>query len=301
MNNIKLIEKVKSIWEAGDNIMNYLKKLDGRTQNNIEDILISYDFQSGSYIENAKRNPELTSLYSKYLADIIDSFSNVETIMEAGVGEATTMTHLLLDVKNNFHYKFGFDISWSRIKYAREYSQSKGVDIRLFVADLFSIPLPDNSVDIVYTSHTIEPNGGREVDALRELYRVASKYLILLEPTDEFANEEGKKRMKNFGYVSSLKEKISNMGFNLIQYQKVPYISNPLNPTGLYIIEKTKPSIVHKDTSFVCPVTNAKMEDYGDHFFCEKSLVSYPKISGIPCLLPEYAILTSKHNETMVG
>jgi ubiquinone/menaquinone biosynthesis C-methylase UbiE len=32
----------------------------------------------------------------------------------------------------------------------------------LVVADLFHIPFADNSVDVVYTSHSLEPNGGRE-------------------------------------------------------------------------------------------------------------------------------------------
>jgi ubiquinone/menaquinone biosynthesis C-methylase UbiE len=39
--------------------------------------------------------------------------------------------------------------------------------------NIFSLPFLHNSIDIVYTSHSIEPNGGKENLLLKELYRVA--------------------------------------------------------------------------------------------------------------------------------
>ena len=44
------------------------------------------------------------------------------------------------------------------------------------------IGLKSNSVDIIYTNHSLEPNGGREEVILKELLRVTNKYLILFEP-----------------------------------------------------------------------------------------------------------------------
>lgn len=48
----ELLTKVKEIYESGDNIIEYLKKEDDHKINSFEDIMISYDFQTGTYIEN---------------------------------------------------------------------------------------------------------------------------------------------------------------------------------------------------------------------------------------------------------
>jgi ubiquinone/menaquinone biosynthesis C-methylase UbiE len=295
MNNIEIIQKIKTVWKNGGNIIEYLKEINGRSNNSIEDILISYDFQSGSYIKGAKENPEFNFKYTKYIAKTLNSLGPINSIMEAGVGEATTLTNVLSKLNALPAFSYGFDISWSRIKYAIEYAKENNVKINLFVGDLFNIPLADNSVEIVYTSHSIEPNGGREIEALKELYRVAAKYLVLLEPTDEFANEEGKARMKRHGYIANLKENIQELGMNLIEYTRVPHISNPLNPTGLYIIEKNKDTIKEGNAPYVCPITKSILNFNTDHYFSKESFISYPTIGGIPCIMPQYGILTSKH------
>lgn len=60
--------------------------------------------------------------------------------------------------------------------------------INLFVADMFKMPIADDAVDVVYTVHSMEPNGGREEELLDELYRITGKYLILVEPDYERAS-----------------------------------------------------------------------------------------------------------------
>lgn len=76
--------------------------------------------------------------------------------------------------------RHGFDLSWSRISVAQKWLDEKSVKAQLFVGDLFSIPLADRSVDVVYTSHSLEPNGGKEELAIKELLRVPGKQLCWL-------------------------------------------------------------------------------------------------------------------------
>ena len=76
--------------------------------------------------------------------------------------------------------------------------------LSLFVADMALLPLADSSVDVVFTSHALEPNHGREEQLLKELLRVARRHLLLFEPSWENADQAVRDRMVQHGYVRDL-------------------------------------------------------------------------------------------------
>jgi hypothetical protein len=293
-NKIDLIPRIKELYKSGANIIQFLKNESGEELNSIEDILISYDFQAGSYIKFITENSSYHDAYTNQIAVVLNNLERFDTLLEVGTGEATTLANVILKLNVLPQKAMGFDISWSRVNCGVQYLNEKKVKADLFVGDLFSIPLFDNSVDVLFTSHSIEPNGGREKEALIELYRVTKKYLVLFEPTNEFAEEEGKARMKKNGYVQNLKNQIAELGYNLIDYKPLSVTANPLNPTGLYVIQKGR-GTEKTDGGYCCPISKSKLTEYPDHFFSSESLISYPKIMGIPCLCPSYGILTTKH------
>jgi ubiquinone/menaquinone biosynthesis C-methylase UbiE len=297
MDKIDLIPRIKELYEKGGNIIEYLRNDAGRNFNTVEDILISYDFQAGSYIKFVGENPAYIEAYTSALSKVFAQLGSFESILEVGVGEATTLGHFIPKLENRRLKVYGFDISWSRIDCGRRYLDQIGINAGLFVADLFNIPMKDSSIDIVYTSHSVEPNGGREREAIRELYRVANRYLVLLEPTSEFANDDGKNRMKKNGYVQNLATVIKELNYDLIEYRPFDISANPMNTTGLYIVKKEADRSIDPDFNFCCPISKTPLKEYGDHFFSPESFISYPKIKGIPCLCPIYGILTSKHGE----
>lgn len=295
MDKLSQLQKIKEIYQSGGNIIQYLKDLDGREFNSIEDILISYDFQSGSYLRDCAKKPEFIRDYCCALADIINTYGSFSSIMEAGIGEGTLLGPLLNYVHIP-HEKFGFDISWSRLKFAQGFLQDINCkEVKLFTANLFEIPLKDNSIDIVFTSHAIEPNGGREKEALEELYRVTGKYLILLEPAYEFASEEGREKMKKHGYITNLYSTAVDLGYRILEHRLFDYSYNPLNPTGLMVIEKIPPCNDSQFASLVCPVTKTELREYYKSvLFSTESLLAYPVIQNIPCLLKENAIIATQ-------
>lgn len=293
MEKYSLISKIQELYSKGGNIIQYLRDSEGRNFNTIEDILISYDFQAGSYIQHALSNPEYINNYTQAIANIIRNLMPQGSILEVGVGEATTLANVAKKLGGGFAFG-GFDISWSRVFYAKDYISQLNVDAKLFTSDLFKMPFADESVDLIYSSHSLEPNGGREREALVELYRVTSKYLVLLEPSSEFASDDGKERMKKNGYITNLKSIIGDLKYNLIAYRKFDYSVNSLNPTGLYIIEKSASGDYKTELELVCPISHSALVERPDHFFSPKALVSYPKVMGIPCFLPNNAILTTK-------
>ena len=183
-----MINNIKKYYDNGGNIIQYLKNIDNRTTNTLEDILISYDFQAGSYNKTYIDNLEIYQMYHESIARILNCYipCNSYTLCEAGVGEGTTFLSILKRLQIIPKMAYGFDISWSRIEEGlkfdkqRNNGESEEIKKRLFVGDIFDMPFGDDSIDIVYTVHALEPNGGSEESLLKELYRVASKYVILL-------------------------------------------------------------------------------------------------------------------------
>tara|TARA_X000000950_G_scaffold289223_1_gene410983 strand:+ start:8845 stop:9645 length:801 start_codon:yes stop_codon:yes gene_type:complete len=234
--------------------------------------------------------------YCQSLANRINEFEDCNSILEIGIGEATTLGVLKGMLKKEFNFSGGFDISWSRLNFAKNFLSDIGYfKDSIFCADLFNIPLKDNSIDVVYTSHSLEPNGGREDEALSEILRIASKYVVLLEPIYENESKEVKQRMDEHGYIKGLYKIIKNKNLNVIEFKRFELSQNELNPTSIIVIEKSRTG-KSNGTNFVCPVTKNELTRHENSFYSQTGCLSYPIIKNIPCLLGENAIMTSNFN-----
>jgi hypothetical protein len=98
MDKIKMLGKIKGTYMENKNIIKYLKEIDGRSDNSIEDIMISYDFQTGSYTQAYKDKPKSKEDFCFYLANIINDLGSCDSIVE--VDEGTTLGLLLKRIKN---------------------------------------------------------------------------------------------------------------------------------------------------------------------------------------------------------
>ena len=294
MNTYAMLDKIKEIYSRGGNIMDFINQ--GSSRNSLESILVSYDFQAGSYVKAYRENIESNKLYVSQINGIIDELGKFDSILEAGVGEATTFKEVVSNRNIAKDNCYGFDISWSRIKTGNDFLAEEGVgECRLFVGDLLNIPIVDNSIDVVYTSHSIEPNSGMEETILQELYRITRKYLVLFEPGYELASREAQLRMEKLRYVTRLRDAAEKLGYKIIKHELLEHHHNPLNPTAVLLIEKNKePEARVKETFFQCPITKLELEDRGEAFFCPETFLVYPVIGGIPYLLASHAILACK-------
>lgn len=289
----ELLSKINDLYiNGGTNIIDYLKSIKGNEQNSIEDILISYDFQSGSYTKGYIDNPQARDIY---IDEVFQHISTLEfnTLMELGVGEATTLG-LLMKKMPTIKEVYGLDLSWSRIKYANLFLQSLGLRTtnNLFTGDLFNIPLANDSIDLVYTNHSFEPNGGREKEALQEAYRVAKKYVVLIEPCYEIASLEGKRRMENLGYIQNLKGHIQDLGYKVILEEPIKSSLNKLNPSKIIIIKKKSNN--ESTGIFMCPITKTNLTRFKTCYYSEDGMLAYPILEGIPCLIKDNAVVATK-------
>ena len=294
-----LIQGMKQAYLRGENMMAWAKLNRKSDSNSIASTLISYDFQAGSYVSIARTGVETNQKWCKQLAHLLaPHIEEGDKILEAGVGEATTLVGVMQAIgKENLSF-FGFDLSWSRIKIAKEWANDHAVKPELFVGDLFHIPIADNAIDVIYTSHSLEPNSGKELLAMRELLRVARKAVILVEPIYELASEAGQKRMVEHGYVRNLKAIAEAEGMHVEKYGLLDYTHNSINPSGIVLISKPAPITRREgggDGAFwQCPLTACVLINQGDVFYASDAGIAYPVMRDIPLLRKEHAVVASK-------
>ena len=295
---------LKRKYLEGKNIIDLLKK---NSKNHAFDnfIEVSYDLQSGSYIKGIKEfeNTDVGLRIKNHrhkLYSEISRFGHINSLLEAGIGEATTLVPVLKQLNNKKLDAYGFDISWSRIAFAKQWCNKHDLKPNLFVGDMCNIPLVNNAIDVVFTSHAIEPNHGKEKMILNELYRVARKGLVLIEPAYEFATQAQKKRMDKHGYCRGLKDIVLSLGFNVVKHELIDYGSgihgiNPDNPAAILIIEKDTQEKTEENV-LACPIYKTPLKRMGDHYYSEDSLSIFPVIQDIACLKKECAIVASYYS-----
>jgi SAM-dependent methyltransferase len=292
----KTMREVKEMYDRGANIMKLFHELEPGEAASLRAILTAYDLQSGSYTKYVTEHPDFVENYMGTLAHLLDGMSPA-SLLEAGVGEATTLVNVLARMTKAPEQAYGFDLSWSRIACGNEYAASKQVAPMLFVGNVMEIPILDDSFDVVYTSHTIESNRGREKDILRELYRVARRYLILLEPSNELGNEESKRHIEEFHYCRDLPRHAAELGYKVIEHRLYDFHWSQVNQTALTVIEKGLAGQPARANLYACPACKRPLDLYKGNYFCRECLLVYPVIGGIPCLASAHGILASKYLE----
>ena len=296
-----LIRGMRSAYARGENAMAFAREaleancVVGRNQQLAT--LIAYDLQAGTYVEGARAHPEENQRWCRQIADLIAPvFPKGGSLLEVGVGEATTLAGVLAKLGGG--RAFGFDISWSRIRVANNWLLEQSQSANLFVADLLNIPFADNSIDVVYSSHSLEPNGGWEEEAIAECLRVARRALVLIEPLYELASPEAQARMRHHGYVRGLRDTAKRLGAEVVDYRLLEHTGNSLNPSGVLSLLK----LASADTQLIsplideiwqCPLTGARLWKDGEGFVAQDQGLVYPVLQRVPLLRPEHAVVAS--------
>jgi ubiquinone/menaquinone biosynthesis C-methylase UbiE len=291
------LEQLRQDYAAGRNLMELMRRARASDQNDETTILYSYDLQAGSYVAELA-NPASADLRRRVGEKFASLFATLgaSVVCEAGVGEATTLAEVVSSSPRSTHF-LGFDLSLSRLLYARKHLSGFGHnDVELFAGALGALPFPDDSVDLLYTCHSIEPNGGQERAVLEELLRVTQHHLVLVEPSNELGGAATRAHIEKHGYVKNLKATLDAMGCKVTRHEPWGLDSEPdHNQAALLIVEKR-----HRETgatvrkpSFVSPVSKRPLTVRPDCYYSAEDGFAFPVIGGIPCLVYTNAIVAT--------
>lgn len=295
----RLVEGMRSAFRRGENAMAWARASGELSPCAVVDAaLIAYDLQAGSYVASAQKDPDYRARWCVQIAGLIKPrIEPGDRVLEVGVGEATTLSGVVRSLADPSLRPMGFDLSWSRVRVGYDWLNENGISATLFVADLFNIPLADNAVDVVYTSHSLEPNGGREAAAITECLRVARKVVILVEPIYELASHAAQQRMARHGYVRNLREAALALGAEVQEYGLLGVCANPLNPSGVLVLKKRTPTLPGSagvQSMWQCPVTGSQLFDRTDAFSAPDVGLAYPVMRSVPLLRADHAVVASR-------
>lgn len=286
---------LKVAYARGENITHLLRQ--GEC-NDLQAIELAYDLQAGSYTRGALADIAALQRRATSMAQLLQPHVQpLDVLLDCGSGELTTLSALSQHLSNGVKL-LAFDISLSRLNAGRRFAQrfmceQQWRHLELFAAGIGQIPLGANSVDVVLTSHALEPNYGREPELLAELLRVSRRKLVLFEPSYEDNTQEGQARMRELGYIRDLPAHIAAAGGRLLSKTALPDPINPLNPTYCYIVEKS-PSQQSEglvETRFLCPQSGAELERRDGYLWSSDGGYAYPMVNGIALLRESDAIL----------
>lgn len=290
--SVSLVQ-LRELYGRGVNLSQWLRDHWGCLDSDERIIELAYDLQAGSYVA-ALQNAEFAEhkrAYGEAIAAEILHLGQPLSLLEAGVGEATTLTYVKAALPQELP-SFGFDLSWSRLNVARNWLARQGMRAELCCASLSQIPAADSTFDVVFTSHALEPNRGREDVLLRELYRVTGRYLVLLEPGYELASDEARAHMERHRYCRGLPDVAKTLGYRVLEHRLFPFSAKSVNPTALTIIEKSS-AVTDVPPEWACPVSRTALQHKDNVLYSAVAGLAYPILQGIACLRGENAIVAS--------
>jgi SAM-dependent methyltransferase len=278
------IKKFIELYSQNINLTRY--HLESNENLDSDVIKVIYELQAGEYTENYRNNPEILHKYSSEIANNIRPYVDTDfSILDCGTGESNILLSILEIIP--FSQVKAFDISLSRILWAQKNSFQKKIEIDFAVGDMLNIPLPNNSVDCIFTTHSIEPNGGKETTILNELIRVAGKFLFLVEPYFIDATEVQRSRMLNLNYATELEVAIkSSSQVTLLAKKVIDNSVNELNRSAIFVLRKNSFNSDKRQSSWVDPIMLEPFEKKGTLMSTSRG-ISVPFYQDIPLLRPE--------------
>ena len=192
-----------------------------------------YDGMAGSYV---KRYNAQTHKRNEYVCRHILRPLSYSSILEVGAGELTTLAPIL-ECSNEPHRACALDLSQKRLLAGREFAKHMEIPITIVAGTGTTLPFPNSSFDVVFTSHCLEQMERYKKQIIAELCRVARRYVVMIEPSYELGGIRQKLHTLTRGYVRGIPKTVDSLGHSLCEHYLIPFNSNPRNKSALHMIK----------------------------------------------------------------
>ncbi len=219
--------------------------------------------------------------------DILSRF-DFTSVLEVGGGEMSTMMPIMNFFGREKKY-YSMDLSLNRLYHGRqEIKRRSEGEIEICKANAVSLPYPDNTFDLVYSSHCLEqiPYHYREV--INEMLRVSRKAVVLFEPIYEMVNFPQKIYMRAADQVRGIPRYIKSLSNVSLSD---PFLLNHgtyLNRGACLIIKKANTPTVNA-FKYVCPLCRTGLERQQQKLSCNRCQRIYFEFESIPILDSKYS------------
>ena len=192
---------------------------------------------------------------------------------------------------SGFHIKPRDTLGENRVTHLslqpEHYFKHLGEGIKV-VGDYRNTSFPDNSFDMVYTVHVIEQVPSLYLKIVKELVRVSSNIIILIEPSYEFGSNSSKKNIFKKGYTQIRDSDFNRLDYKLI-YRDIMELRSYINGSEIVILKKNKnKSKKNKNkTKFICPITHESLVKKGKYLSNKSKTINYQIKNSISKLCPE--------------
>ena len=221
------------------------------------------------------------------------------SLLEVGAGELTTLAPVAGRISEPTLAVHASELSWSRCRIGRDFANSLGVNLSsLTSASVTALPFASNSIDFVYTHFCLEELAGYEREAVKELFRVARRAVLLIEASYELGSLPQRRKLRNRCWNVGLLSAVKSLGYRIIRHELLPFSADPFHHGSIIQIEKTttdpKPSFV-----LVCPRCKSELRRDKVVYFCGACQVVFPILDGIPVFIHNNAVIASYYGNIM--
>jgi ubiquinone/menaquinone biosynthesis C-methylase UbiE len=250
---------------------------------------LQYDLQTGSYIKELKKtNKKDSKIIDENALKIISYFKKykINSFLDFGTGECIRLFYLLKFNKISFNKIFACDTSLSRILLGKDFLKKELKASTFNKINFFcngeTMPLQNNSIDCVVSFAVFENfNLKMGYSYFDELYRVANKIIILVEPKSANITSKIRKRLNRYSLFNNLDKILKN--------RKILFKEDTWNKTinskidyNVRIIEVNKNSKKKNNYKYYDTLTNEFYNSKYNFLHLKKSGKIIPVLNNVP-------------------